>query len=95
MINVFKMTVLDSIPHTNGLGTPDEAIFLEIQKFWALADRPIEQINSGAFVVFPAKLSVPILVQGVSSPRVSFDTPSPIVTRIFFLEKMRVMRKQC
>ena len=43
-------------------GRPMKPFFIEIQNFWAWAEK-IEQINSGAFGVFSTKLSALILVQ--------------------------------
>ena len=39
-----------------------EAFFIEIQNFWVYGGQ-IGQINSGAFGIISAKLSVPILAQ--------------------------------
>ena len=49
---------------THGLRTPNEAFFHWKPELLGL-DRQIEQINSGAFEVFSAKLSAPTLVQWV------------------------------
>ena len=47
--------------------TMDAKWSIEIQNFWAWADK-IEQINSWAFGVFSAEPSTPILVQWVPCP---------------------------
>ena len=53
-----------SYSRTNyGLRTPNEAFF-----HWNPLGRQIGQIDSGAFGVFSAKLSAPILVQWVTCP---------------------------
>ena len=43
----------------HGLRMPNEAFFIEIQNFWAWADK-LGRVNCG---VFWSKLSTPILVQ--------------------------------
>ena len=65
----------------HGLLTPNEAFFHWTQNFWAWADklgRQIGQVNSGAFGVFSAKLSV-------VSPLSMFLIIQPL-----FLQKLRL-----
>ena len=54
-------------PPTHGLRTPNEAFFHWNPELLGLG-RQIGQINSGAFGVFSAELSAPILVQWVPCP---------------------------
>ena len=52
-------------------GRPTKHFFIEIQNFWAWADK-LGRKNAGAFGVFSAELSAPILVQWPFFPKFNY-----------------------
>ena len=73
IVNIYS----HSIAFLHGVWTPNEAFFHWNPELLGL-DRQIGKINFGAFGVFSAKLSAPILVQWVPCPC------SPIINHYFY-----------